>query len=815
MLSTKVVELLHFVYLWTLVSGNHEFSIPKGCKYKNTKYPLSSVSWSCFVFNWNKMSCWFDMEKLFNHERNTKESYNITVSYEINYISFQSFTEVSLSDRCLQKLDFTGEVGHTTFTLKISHLNKSMTRVIQFDNKQAVKPEAIKGLQTNRTKSTIHLEWKCPSTYEGMEFRIRYRSEYTKNNTMKEWQERKYIWNMTYSDYMFHFYNYSLPSNCSVTLTNLTAFTKHDIIVDVIPRNGNRSGFWSYPFTITITTDDDIPQAVPEFYPGYFSSVNESCIKIYWKPIPRVKRCGNITNYRVTIITLNDKESNKEILIPPTKISLDTLIDPNQTNRIELTQSNRRGYPNVPDAHIFVFPDNSRPALPTQFKVETLNNSLVLLTWKISSETDNSSFKELSTVTVVWCHGTLPNICFEPIESKIFPLHIESINTFTVVSLGKGNYSDYIYGLTLGAETKEGLLISSGIYWYEDCVYHINGEPPIGPVIDRVLPYNHNAVLVQWNRHTCQQSGGVIGYFLIRFCETMGKACKGPYHIRNSSTDKSSHVLSNLRNGQHYKIEVGTKHKYEKTNGPWSEPVYYDVPEVQGSQNIIIVVGTAVAGVVAFVILITIGVRLLRHKCKKVDEETRIDYTVSIKKTTNTTEYECLLEKKKTFGGDSGFDGSGELRYNDADDSNVTRLHRLNSHDASSMLDGIVIDHFKEQTSEHNNTSHNVPIDSDMNDGTYREFITHSSDDDSDTSSSETDSQISEVSCDGQQIQHRIEDIPDILLPRSSLNERSTLEETSLTIDSYCKGYQNRNEDERIEPIVRTVIDKIATEEFI
>lgn len=52
------------------------------------------------------------------------------------------------------------------------------------------------------------------------------------------------------------------------------------------------------------------------------------------------------------------------------------------------------------------------PPLPTQFKVDTLNNSLVLLTWKISPETDNSSFKELSSVTVVWCKGTLPNICF-------------------------------------------------------------------------------------------------------------------------------------------------------------------------------------------------------------------------------------------------------------------------------------------------------------------------------------------------------------------------------------------------------------------
>ena len=51
-----------------------------------------------------------------------------------------------------------------------------------------VKPERIKGLQTYQTKSTIHLKWKCPSTHEGMEFRIRYRSEYARNNNMKEWE---------------------------------------------------------------------------------------------------------------------------------------------------------------------------------------------------------------------------------------------------------------------------------------------------------------------------------------------------------------------------------------------------------------------------------------------------------------------------------------------------------------------------------------------------------------------------------------------------------------------------------------------------
>lgn len=802
MLPTRAVKLLQIASVWTLVCGDHEFSIPEGCKDKNTKYPLSSVTWSCFVFNWNKMSCWFDIKKLFPHKIDPGESYNITVFYNINYLFSNYLTEVSLSDRCLRKLDFAGEVGDTifNFTLKSSHSKESLTRVIQFDNKQVVKPDKIKGLQLYRTKSTIYLKWRCPSTHEGMEFRIRYRSEFEKNNNVKDWQERTYIWIMNYSDYLFHFYNDSLPSNCSITLTNLTAFTSYDFIIDVIPRNGTRSGFWSDAFTITVRTDDDIPQAVPEFYPGYYSSVNESYIKIYWKPIPRLKRCGTITNYRVAIKKLDDKESNKEVLIPPTNVSSNILIDHNQINRIELTQMNRKGYPNISDAHIFVFPDYSRPKLPRKFKVQTLNTTSILLTWEIS-ETDNRPFKELSTVTVVWCNGTLPNICFEPIASRIFPLHIESINTSTVIMLGIGNYSDYIYGLSLEAETKEGLLISSGIHWYEDCIYHMNGGPTIRPVIDRILPYNHNTVLVQWKPYNCQQSGAVIGSYLIRFCETEGKVCTGPYQTRNSSTDMHSYVLSDLRNGRCYSIEVGTEHKYEKTNGPWSEPVHYDVPEFQGFQQSGIVAGSVIAGVVAFIVLIIIGVRLLRHKCKKADAETRIDYTVRIIKTTNSTESECLLEKKKTFG-DSGFDGSDDSRYNDADDSNVTRLHNFNNDEASSVIDRFVIDKYKEQiySSEHNNTSNILPSDSDMNDGTYREFITHSSDDDSDTSSTETDREISEVSGDGQQIQPEIKAIPDILLPRSSLNNRSSLEGPCLTIDSYCKVHQNTNENECIEP---------------
>lgn len=81
-----------------------------------------------------------------------------------------------------------------------------------------------------------------------------------------------------------------------------------------------------------------------------------------FQPISPVKRCGIITNYRVTVNNVGNDETRKKkiIMISPDKTSYGLSVDPNQINRIELTQKTRLGYPNKSDAGIYVFPENLR-----------------------------------------------------------------------------------------------------------------------------------------------------------------------------------------------------------------------------------------------------------------------------------------------------------------------------------------------------------------------------------------------------------------------------------------------------------------------
>ena len=81
-----------------------------------------------------------------------------------------------------------------------------------------------------------------------------------------------------------------------------------------------------------------------------------------FQPISPVKRCGIITDYRVTVNSVGNDEAGKKkiIIVSPNKTSYGLSVDPNQITHIELTQKTRLGYPNNSDAGIYVFPENLR-----------------------------------------------------------------------------------------------------------------------------------------------------------------------------------------------------------------------------------------------------------------------------------------------------------------------------------------------------------------------------------------------------------------------------------------------------------------------
>lgn len=64
----------------------------------------------------------------------------------------------------------------------------------------------------------------------------------------------------------------------------------------------------------------------------------------------------------------------------------------------------------------------------------------------------------------------------KPIKSRVIPLRTKTTTNNTTITVEVGNLWNYIYGISVEAETKDRMFISSGIHWYKDCLYSVDGS---------------------------------------------------------------------------------------------------------------------------------------------------------------------------------------------------------------------------------------------------------------------------------------------------------------------------------------------------
>ncbi|XP_063434974.1 uncharacterized protein LOC134716122 [Mytilus trossulus] len=599
--------------------------------------PTPVKSLRCLAYNWLNLTCWFDLGVVYRGW-NLPGYTKVNVAVKFGILGMLSEIEkqfierdgtclkVSIPDKDFYLLKVEMDINITNVARHVSNISR-----FEFNTRTVVKPAPIENLKYIEKNSTaIKLEWEHSNSQMSKKFQIQYSSEY---DTKGSWMQKEYV----------QIYPRSIAASkiYPLTLTKLLPYVLYNITIKVRPifENRTETGSWSDNVTTSIRTAEDVPRAVPTLWPGYFSQSNDpEKIKIYWEPIDDVKRCGIIQSYRIIlkeIVLFGEKVEKEENFtktykdIPPEAISYEIQLEPMKKYEIKLTQRTSVGYPTVDDAHIYVYPQYIRPSLPSLTLVEAISHIQVLFTWNL--RTINNSTGDFSNYNLSWCKKNStkpgkPGNCQEAIKSELI-LDNNATNKTTVSINITENYFDYWFGISVEETVHNGWFISSGITWYKHCVY-LKGGVPKKP-LELEVPTDtdqEDGIFIIWKPYTCTQGQGKVAFYEVRFCTT-GSAedqCEGKEQNETVSASESSYTLQNLIEGQTYIINISAKME-DGQYGPWttSKKVLFKSPKTFESETENLILGAAIGGIAAFVILVIVGIVYCRRSLKKQAEEVK------------------------------------------------------------------------------------------------------------------------------------------------------------------------------------------------
>lgn len=799
-------------------------------------YPPAPISnFYCILFNWQNMECFCDFGVVY---RSIYTHINVTAG-------IKGFDPSPVPSANLEQINgtflkitippdiFSTAIYRVTINVTSKARNNYSCSSFTFDPVVYAKPDKIQDFKLSKNSTYFELKWGHNNQAMRKKFRIRYQSEYDKIDN-KSWMPPKEI-----------IQTKARPlkdtSGFSLMLNDLSPYTKYYIKMDVRPLfdNGSETGYWSDLFEDTAQTDEDVPRAVPKFWPGYFSQKGD-VIKIYWQPIDERNKCGIITFYKVEIeevIEFGDNENNEnktrseEFPASDNVLSHDIHLESHKKYKIHLSQRTSIGYPKLAASHIYIFPKEHRPKLSATYLVEALNSTCVEITWGPAALDVSKEILEISTYHIAWCKSRHKE-CVEPIQTILTPYTKPEVNNLTIF-LSKGHYSDYKFGLSVEAVTKQGRFISSGIAWNTECIYLRGGMPKDPP--DLKIPSDvdqEEGLEIKWTPYGCENNTGKVDSYVVNYCEAGNKEgeCQDIEVNKTLPSNLTAYKLQNLVKGRKYWVKVAAKMVNDRI-GPWSESkkaLMIDYP-IQTVEKVNIVIAVAVGGSIAFIFLAIIAFFFIRRCLRKANQEARDISPPNIQIFTVRSHLETIENANdigesqqpllRHSGNDSGLGGSffntngisndhaifdkkysyqnGRTGYHDKSlQQNGSAIH------SSAILESPAFNSNDETLYEE--TSFSTPENSDnieKNSGYYTDFVEHnSSDDDSsiNNSSSFSNHRNSDKFADKKcpklivgnhcDIRNYEESAPDSNCVDSYCQQgEHKEEESSSTIDSYCE----------------------------
>lgn len=514
--------------------------------------PVTEIS--CRVYNWENMTCTWDLGVQFVHPNTMDIRLVWTASGEQYDCPHQTDTSCSWWANDGENSYLTDLVYFMGVSIE-NKINKKFypekLKVIKIDTSEIVEPAPVENIRVERNSTCISLSWSHQLPHRRKVFKVQFRQAIDHQWEIKNVGELE-----------------------SLTLCGLRPHTTYNFQVQCKPIlfGGKIEGFWSRPSSVLVKTDEDIPLKAPELSPGSYleTPCQHYCKKLvlFWKPLRPEDANGNITYY---IIEFRVHNSNSEW--ETTRVKGETqhtlVLMASEDYDIKISAATSKGVSQIA-SQIYVPVENEKPSAPEHVveAYSTTRETTVLISWEPIRAAPSRSWKQLVSYTVYWCKGSkMEKLCEEPIHSIDIPLS----NTSYTVHVD--SYESYMFGVAVNALSSSGETISSGFQW-NTCSYLKNTKPELPPGNIRTALYQPNSgVHIEWDRLSCENTRAYVKSYLVSLCPSnKGDNCSGKISTYDVNREKNSLTIYNLEDGGRYKLWINAQS--DAGSGPSSDVLY-------------------------------------------------------------------------------------------------------------------------------------------------------------------------------------------------------------------------------------------------
>ncbi|XP_060085976.1 uncharacterized protein LOC132565345 [Ylistrum balloti] len=613
--------------------------------------PQTPENLSCINYNWKRLICHLNYG---THYRSNQ--INITWEWTVDtmWSKCPNLETTAVGAKCTWTAV---QFGVFAFRINITNDKRQddqpVVNILKI--KPPVKPEKVTNVAYQANATVASLTWSHSTNSKNLLYNLHYCSKW---HSCKE-EENK---------------------SGRIVLSHLVPDTEYNVSIVAQPYyNNSVSGYCSDPVDITFTTQPQVPLFNPKMQPGFYESVNNTSIILYWKNIPEMAQNGRIQLYNASSFLLEN--GTQVMTVPPIFSTVKNANTPQNfliinglcttcKYRVELALKNVKGYSHNDSSQLFLLPVNQRPVVKhiRDFHVEALNDTYVRITWLDQKQAYAKTVRSITNYSIVWCRRkTHTDLCQGELQVKV----VRKSTMEVEVNLEE-SFRDYRFGMSVEVQTNKGLLVSSGIVWGTAVPFLKYGVPSDAPPEVETSLTEPNGFNMTWGPYETNSPdySPALAYQVI-YCrkhnctEVNITASDSPMKFSVTSLDPGSYncTVRGVFSGGYGPMSIASK-LVVGSPGNMGASV-----SGKGDNSIGIIIGTVMGVLLLFIILFAIFYKLRQVNHKAYIATKEIDVPEVGKVTAKTS---------GDFQGNSIDSGVGEdSKYSSEDPTRVALLPQI------------------------------------------------------------------------------------------------------------------------------------------
>ncbi|KAL3869607.1 hypothetical protein ACJMK2_042274 [Sinanodonta woodiana] len=553
-------------------------------------YPHNPENFSCQVYNWEKLTCTWDMIPYFHKAditvdcfwKNDLESGDRIWSSNFATKNFTSFT-----------MDNFNMMPKYWFYFNITNIIRSIANnsaIFDINPYKIVKPAPVDFISfPNINDTCVTVVWSHSKQNRLIVFRVQYTSECS---TEQQITTRK----------------------MNITVCDLNPYTNYTFVVDSRPvdldSEGNSLdtvGFTSEPRDSLVTTMSAVPAANPKL----LSYTDVQCpekqcrkVLVYWKPLSPCDLHDSLSGPQYEIITNQIGSPKTENYTADSKaLSYSMMLpDDSKVYEVKLRVKTGTGMMREDFSYLVIWPRKQSPIAPNMI-VEYVTMKTGTQFYITLSLTEAQS---QTSQILYWCHVVLGFECKEAMSFKNINGSSDEIFIGNYVMDSK---------IKFGVESlyhSSGEIIRSGIQMAR-CIYQKDKKPLIPPKnfhIAKGIAEREGELSLQWDPYDCNspepESGYVLSYTLYYCQVTDESACDFNHSMIDLNAisierDIHNYTVNGLKPGGRYKVWLTAR--TSAGEGPPTDAIdtYIYLQEFPLWAKVMIGVGSLIASLVILI----------------------------------------------------------------------------------------------------------------------------------------------------------------------------------------------------------------------